>query len=241
MEKVGIQLYSVKEDVDKDFHGTLRRLADIGFSSVEFAGYREVEASVMKSWLEECHLEALSSHVALNLLQEHLEEEIAYLKELGCRHIVCPWSDIKNREDTLKLAEDLNAIGKKCAEQGMTLSYHNHHHEFQKDGGKPLIDILYENTDPAYVKAQPDVYWVARGGEDPVSFLKRYADRIELVHMKELKDAASGDNTAVGKGVLDFPAIIRETPGCQYIIEQETVDMDLWDALAFGCAYLKKL
>lgn len=242
MKKVGVQLYSVHEDVQKDFHGTLKKLSDIGFNTIEFAGYGNVDCQTMKTWLEDLHLEALSSHVGPDRLLQSLEEEITYLKYLGAKHIVCPSATMNNRAETLEWAERFNQIGKRCAEVGLTFSYHNHASEFQKDQDEYLIDILFANTDSKYVKVQPDVYWIVRGGEDPVKFVKRYADRISLLHCKEWKEGPQGeDSTAVGKGMIDFPALIQLLPNAQCIIEQEEADMDVWEALSIGCRYLKSL
>ena len=156
MDRINLQLYSVREDAGKDFRGTLEKVARTGFTGIEFAGFYGVDAKIMKKWLEELGLEAVSSH---SNVFDNLDEEIEYLCTVGAKHIVLPSANFDNRDVVLKLAEDLNRIGEKCKRHGLNLGYHNHSFEFKKDeDGKWLLDVLFENTDPNLVSVL-DVCW----------------------------------------------------------------------------------
>ncbi len=240
MKDIALQLYSVREDTAKDFYQALKRAAELGFTGVEFAGYGDVPAETMRSWLSELGLRAVSTHT--NVLA-NLDAELTYLQTIGANHIVLPYAGFESREAVLRLAEEMNAVGQTCAENGFTLSYHNHAHEFAKtEDGTWLLDIFYENTDPRYVKMQLDVCWATVGGADPVAYLKKYEDRCCLVHCKEVKSIDPYEGTAIGEGIVDFPGIYRLLGDSrQYIVEQETIAMDCWEGLRRSVNYLSTL
>lgn len=218
MKNINLQLYSVARLLEKDFFGTLDEIARIGYSGVEFAGYYDIDAKVMKKELEKRNLKAVSSHVALKRMEEDLQKEIAYLKELDCDQIVCPWTDMDSLEKAKKNAEILNKLGEECVKNDLTLSYHNHAHEFEIQGDTVCLDYLYQNTDPRYLKAQIDVYWVAMGKQDPYEYVKKYADRMNLVHLKQFKDFTNVD---APDGTIDFRKIVDLTNHAIPIYEQE--------------------
>lgn len=240
MDRISLQLYSVREYAAKDFRGTLEKVAKTGFTGVEFAGYYDVDAKTMKGWLDELGLEAVSSHT--NVFQ-NLDEEIEYLCTVGARHIVLPSANFENRDVVLKLAEDLNRIGEKCKEHGLKLGYHNHSIEFNKDdNGKWLLDVLFENTDPNLVFVQLDVCWALVGGADPVDYLRKYKDRALTTHFKEVKTVSPYEGTAIGLGLVDFAGIYKLLgDNCEYIVEQEGIAMDTWEGLAMSIDYLRKI
>ncbi|NLN03717.1 MAG: TIM barrel protein [Clostridiaceae bacterium] len=240
MDRINLQLYSVREDAEKDFRGTLERVARTGFTGVEFAGFYGVDAKTMKKWLDEFGLEAVSSH---SNVFGNLDEEIEYLCTVGAKHIVLPSANFENRDLVLKLAEDLNNIGEKCKQNGLSLGYHNHSFEFKKDeDGKWLLDVLFENTDPDLVSVQLDVCWALVGGVNPVEYLKKYKDRALTVHMKEVKTVSPYEGTAIGLGIVDFAGIYNLLGDeCDYIIEQEGIAMDTWEGLAMSVDYLRKI
>ena len=240
MDRINLQLYSVREDAGKDFRGTLEKVARTGFTGIEFAGFYGVDAKIMKKWLEELGLEAVSSH---SNVFDNLDEEIEYLCTVGAKHIVLPSANFDNRDVVLKLAEDLNRIGEKCKRHGLNLGYHNHSFEFKKDeDGKWLLDVLFENTDPNLVSVQLDVCWALVGGVNPVEYLKKYKDRALTVHMKEVKTVSPYEGTAIGLGIVDFAGIYNLLGDeCDYIIEQEGIAMDTWEGLSMSVDYLRKI
>jgi sugar phosphate isomerase/epimerase len=219
---VGLQLYSLRDETARDFPGTLRKVAQMGYKAVEFAGYGGMEPAALAALLRELGLVCCGAHVGIERLKGALDAELEMSAALGNKYIVCPYAPIKTREDALALAEFLNACNEKVRGAGMSLGYHNHAHEFEKSGGQYLLDILLANVEPS-VFAQIDVFWVACAGIDPVSYIARYPGRQPLIHLKELAENRT-DNVEIGAGILDFRSIIRAAGdlGTKHlIIEQE--------------------
>lgn len=205
---VALQLYTVRDETARDFVGTLRRVAEIGYTGVEFAGYGNLTAQELAALLAETGLRPVSTHLGLDALQDQqLDASIRYCREIGCSSIVLPWlaNEWRSREGMLALAPRLNAIGQRCREQGIIFAYHNHDFEFVRADDILLFDHLLQATDPSLVKIELDVYWVAYAGLDPVAYLQTLADRLAFVHLKDM--AADRSMAEVGKGTLDMQRI----------------------------------
>jgi sugar phosphate isomerase/epimerase len=206
--QVALQLYTVRDETKRDFAGTLRRVAQIGYAGVEFAGYGDLTSQEMQALLAETGLRGVSTHLGLDALQDsQLEASIRYCLDIGCSFIVLPSlaTEWRTRESIQALAPRLNAIGQRCQEHGIIFAYHNHDFEFTRVEGVYLLDYLLQATDPALVKVELDVYWAAHAGVDPVLYLQAHADRVVLLHLKDM--AADRSMTEVGKGMLDMPGI----------------------------------
>ncbi|HBV53335.1 MAG TPA: sugar phosphate isomerase/epimerase [Clostridiales bacterium] len=242
MKHIGLQLYSVGADMGKDVYATLKRTAELGYTGVEFAGYFGVPAEQMKAWLDELGLKAYSSHT--NVFGD-FAAETGYLKTVGAQNAVLPGGpSFATEADVLELAEKMNALGKKFREEGIRLGYHNHSHEFTKNGDKGwTLDVLYDNTDPEYVSMQLDVCWAVVGGQDPVEYLKKYQNRVSTVHMKEVLTINPYEGTAIGDGIVDFKAIYELLgDDVVYIVEQEGIKtMETWEGLEKSRKYLASL
>lgn len=241
---IGIQLYSLREETEKDFIGVLEKIAKIGYQGVEFAGYGNIEAEEMKKHLERLDLKPVSSHLPIERLENHLDEEIAYAKVLGMKHMVCPYAVFEGIEDVEKLAKILNDAGKTCKSEGITLSYHNHDHEFVKINGAYILDLLFEKTSPDYVKAQLDLCWVSKGGVDEVAYIEKYSGRCPLLHAKDYITNPEFRQVEVGTGLVDFVGVekVAKDAGVQWVIvEQEEYSMDPFESIGISLENLKKL
>lgn len=241
---VGLQLYSLKEETKKDFIGVLEKVAKIGYQGVEFAGYGDIAANDMKQHLKRLGLKAVSAHVPLERLENHLAEEIAYAKVLGMTHIVCPWATFEGIGDVEKLARILNEVGKTCKAEGITFSYHNHDHEFVKIDGKYILDLLFEKTNEEYLKAQLDLCWVSRGGVNEVAYVEKYSGRCPLLHAKDYVLTPEFRQVEVGTGLVDFEKIekIAKEAGVKwFIVEQEEYSMDPFESIQISLENLKQL
>ncbi|MCL1989118.1 MAG: sugar phosphate isomerase/epimerase [Firmicutes bacterium] len=183
MEKRYIQLYSLKDETAKDFVGALKRVAEIGYTGVEFASgnYGGLAASELKVILADLGLEPLSSHIMSEFAPAHLE----YAQELGLRYIIDPMNGLKDYDAALAFAETLNNVGKECKNAGISFGYHNHRHEFLPSPDGTLMDTLLKNTNPDDVCFQLDVGWATCGGCDVPAFLAKYAGRFKMIHVKE--------------------------------------------------------
>ena len=203
--QVALELYTVRDETKRDFEGTLRRVAHMGYAGVEFAGYGNLSAQAMQALLAETGLKVAGTHVGLDGLSgEKLDESIQYCRAIGCPVMVLPWLAQERRtlDGIRALAPQLNSIGQRCRDAGIDFGYHNHDFEFASVEGRTLLDHLLENTDPNLVKIELDVYWAAYAGHDPLALLNRLGDRITLIHFKDM--AADRSMTEVGKGTLDM-------------------------------------
>ncbi len=222
--RVALQLYTVRDETKSDFAGTLRRVAQIGYSGVEFAGYGNLSSQEMAALLAETGLRAASTHLGLDALQDaQLDAAMQYCQDIGCSFIVLPWlaNEWRTREGIQALAPRLSTIGQRCREHGITFAYHNHDFEFTRVDGTYLLGYLLQVTDPSLVKIELDVYWAAYAGVDPASYLQTLADRVALIHLKDM--AADRSMTEVGKGLLDMRSIcaFAQARGLWGIVEHD--------------------
>ncbi|GHT97019.1 sugar phosphate isomerase [Spirochaetia bacterium] len=242
---ISLQLYSIKEEAAADFAHALELTEKAGYQGVEFAGYFGNTPAEMAKLLQKYHLKAVSTHVGLGSLQEDFDKELNYVKELGFKLLVCPGISCASKEDTIRDAQFLESCAQKAAKAGITIGYHNHSHEFVKFDGRYAMDILLE-TAPS-VKFEPDVFWVAAAGVDPVAYIKPYAaaGRICAIHAKEMAKGSARDkhvNAYIGQGVIDFPAIAALCPPEKYpfIVEQEEFATDHFDGISQSSKGLRK-
>lgn len=239
--KIGLQMYSIRSLAKEDLKAALQAAADIGYQGVEFAGFFGHSAEEVKGWLNEYGLEAMGAHVPEEELFGRTEETIVFHKIIGNRRMICPWSDIKTRAGAEALAAKFRAAAPAFEAAGMKLYYHNHAHEFAKDGGDYLIDILAEAA-PG-LSLEFDVYWIYRGGENPVGYLNKYAGRVELFHAK---DGVMEGGTIAGTGNVPLPEVVETAKklGMTWaVVESESSeekDAQI-EAAAKDFAYLSKL
>lgn len=237
--KIALQLYSIKTETQKDFVKSLERVAKIGYTGVEFAGYGDLKAKEMKNLLNDLGIESSGSHVSLDLLKNNLQQQIEYNLEIGNKYIVCPYAPIKTREDSLYLAEFLNQAAEECKEEGISVLYHNHAHEFFMDNGEYGLDILFQHG--SQIQTEIDTYWVAKVGLNPAEYVKKYAGRTPLIHLKDKSKDADEKSTTLGDGTLDFGAIIEVAEGCEwFIVEQEYFEGSVWDSIEKNYKYLSE-
>ena len=225
IDQFAIQLYSVRDIINNDFIGTLKKLAEMGYTGVEFAGYGDLSAQEMKNVLTANSLKPVGAHIGVENLTKRLDEEIAYHKVLGTEYIVCPFFNMKTGEDAVKLAETLRPVVAQCGEAGFKFAYHNHAHEFVKDGGEYLLDILFNNLPPEAVM-ELDIYWAAHAGIDPFAYMEKHKDRLKLLHIKQIDE--NKKCVDLNRGVIDFRKIITvaKTLGvAHFILEQEEYEV----------------
>ncbi|MDP4153202.1 MAG: sugar phosphate isomerase/epimerase [Bacillota bacterium] len=238
LDKVSVQMYSVRK-VEDDFDGRLKRLAEMGFAGVELAGNALTPAEMNAAQLK-YGIKVVSSHINHTKLLAEIDQHIEYNLAIGNHRLACSKAEMCDRDSALRVAEDLNRFGEKCKKNGMIFSYHNHAHEFVKDGDQYLLDILYANTDPGLVKVQFDVYWITRGGADPVEMINKYSGRVPTMHLKD--GTAETQEMAVGEGPIDFPAIITAAKAAgtvEFIVETES-KTDEYGVVSRSLNYLTK-
>ncbi|HHY81524.1 MAG TPA: sugar phosphate isomerase/epimerase [Clostridiales bacterium] len=251
---VGLQVYSVRDYAEKDLKGTLKKIKEMGYDGVEFAGLYGHSPSEVKNMVEEIGLVPISAHVPIEEMLSDPDNVIAGYAEIGCKYIAVPYLVESRRpgtdgfEQTIKDIEMLGSIAKR---HGIQLLYHNHDFEFKKVNGEYALDILYQTISPELLQTEIDTCWVNVAGENPAEYVRKYTGRAPVVHLKDFvmgskkaekmydligiesdKKAESKDEAfgfrPVGYGVQNFPAILTasEEAGTEWIIvEQDSPSM----------------
>jgi sugar phosphate isomerase/epimerase len=226
---IGINLYSLREQC-KDaagLHYTLARLGEIGYTAVQVSGV-SLEPERIADQVKESGLICAATHMPWPQIRDATEQVIKIHQMYGCRHAAIgglPPEYIQTSSGIDRFAREISVPAKKLADAGISLSYHNHHHEFIRIDGKTWLEMLYERIDPKYLSAEIDTYWVQTGGGDPVKWIRKMAGREPLLHVKD-KAIASGIEerfAPVGSGNLDWPEILKaaEESGVEYVLVEQ--------------------
>ncbi len=224
---IGLQLYSVRDDAQKDLAYVLKEVARMGYAGVEFAGYYGHSASEIRTMLDDLNLKCCGTHTGLNtLLGDELQKTIEFNHTLGNIYLIVPGlprERTASKAAWLETAHIMNEISDKVAPHGMKTGYHNHHTEFHDMSGELPWDIFFGNTKPEVVM-QFDTGNAMHGGAEAGPFLRRYPHRALTVHLKEY--SASNEQALIGEGDVKWDEIFNlcETiAGTKwYIVEQES-------------------
>jgi sugar phosphate isomerase/epimerase len=241
---ISLQLYTVREETEKDFIGTLEKVAAIGYKGVEFAGYGGLSAIELKAALDRLGLKASGSHVSVDLLKNNLDEVLEYNIAIENKYIICPWDKFEDRAEILEKAVFYSAVAESCREKGLQFCYHNHAHEFVKFDGEYILDTIFNQTDSKLVQSELDVYWVSYAGVDAIEYLKKLSGRCPLVHFKDMEDSEDRIYTEVGNGVIDFNTIthIAEKGGVEwFVVELDNCKRPSLESVRISFENLKKI
>ena len=248
----GIQLWTLRDEFPKDPKGVLAEVAGYGFKQIE--GF-ETDQGLWwgmtprdyQSYLGDLGMKMIASHCRIN---ENFEMKAAQAAAVGLDYLVCPWiGPQKSMDDWKKVTDQFNECGEICRKAGIKFAYHNHAYSFKAFTGMIPHDFIMDNTDPALVYHEMDIYWVVTGGADPIEYLKKYSGRFRLCHVKDrLKDVADDVREAscdLGTGKIDFPKILKvaKEHGMEFfIMEQERYDIGSpMESAKVGAEYLKNL
>ena len=237
---VGVQLFTVRSLMEDGFEETLQQVADIGYTETEFAGYYGRDAATVKALLDNLGLAAPAAHIRIEELRSNLDEVIAMTQGVGHRYVVCPWlaEDQRSIEHYREHARLFNEVGAACSEAGLEFAYHNHDFEFFETDGVLPYDLLLAETDPALVKMELDLYWIAKAGHSALDYFDRHPGRFPLWHIKDM--AEDGNITVVGSGTINFASIFaaRDTAGLvHYFVEHDNPE-DPLDSITRGLAHV---
>ncbi|MFZ0773766.1 MAG: sugar phosphate isomerase/epimerase [Candidatus Sulfotelmatobacter sp.] len=264
---LGLQLYSVRDILPKDYEGTLHQLAALGYREVEAAGFFGRSPSEVKQAMDRAGLHCVSAHYSLKDLLPKLDETIQFGKDLGLQYIVCASPMLKDpsrvkdagsraARESMTLddwrwnAEQFNRIGERVNAAGMRFAYHNHTPEFHAENGVVFYDELLRSTDPAKVSMELDCGWAAAAGQKPAELLSRYATRISMLHVKDFKMShgvvplPAPPSTELGHGVIDYRPIFEAAKRADIqhaFVEQEEFDMPEMEALKVDADYMRAL
>jgi len=214
LEKIGVQLYTLRSLMENDVPGTLEAVAATGYNEVEFAGYFDHSPADIRALIDRLGLAAPAVHIGLPALRGDLDAQLAAAEVVGHQFIVCPWLDPaeRNAAGYRQLIVDLNRIGAVCKERGLQFAYHNHDFEFADMDGQLPFDMILKETDPDLVSIELDLYWITMGGYDPLAYFEKYPGRFKLCHVKDMADMAGARGmAAVGDGEMDFGRIFAQS------------------------------
>lgn len=209
---IGVQLYTVRDQLQADFAGTLERVAEIGYNELEFAGYYDHSPADVRNILDRLDVRAPSTHIGLEAFRGDIDRLMGDAQVIGHQYLVVPSARGGSADEWRDLAAEFNRIGEVVARAGLEFGYHNHAHEFEDlGGGVTGYDILLEETDPALVAMELDLYWAVRGGQDPVAMFAANPGRYRLFHVKDMADREGEQLMApVGEGEIDFATIFAQ-------------------------------
>ncbi len=220
---IGLQLYTVRDDMALDTDAALAQVASIGYKHVELAGLHGKTPAQFRELLDKHSLTAIASHEGIDGLLNDLPAVIERAKVFGYEFVICPYLEESQRNSYGKLAAQLGDVAQILTADGLTLCYHNHDFEWQPaDGGKRGIDILFDGTT---LNSELDVYWVAKAGDKPTDWMRKLTGRLPILHMKDMADTPEQGFAEVGTGTIDFPAILAAAEQCgvkHLIVEQDS-------------------
>ena len=248
MENIGLQFWSINEAASEDLLGTIEKVAEMGYTGAQFAGFGDYSAEAVKAKMDEVGIKPAGAHVQLELLENDLENTLKYHETIGNDLIIIPFLADERRqskEDYEKIAEIVKDLGEKLHARGFTLAYHNHDFEFEAFDGKTGFEIIFEHTDPKYLKMELDCYWAAFAEHDPLEVIEKYADRVVSLHIKDQKDGTDEPNSVeLGTGILplaDYVAKGKEVGVKLFVVEQEHFTKDPLESAAENVTVLKEL
>lgn len=259
---LGIQLYSVREMLPKDYDGTLKLLGSLGYKEVEAAGFFQHSAQDVKRSMQQAGIKCVSAHYPSDMLHQKFDEILAFHKELGVEYMICsspgfrtpPSSKAQAQtiDDWRWNAEEFNKFGAKTSAAGIKFGYHNHVREFAAIDGVIPYDELLKHTDPAHVTMELDCGWAVVAGANPVDLLRMHPTRISMLHVKDFKKPTDGStdreafkNTELGRGFIDYKPIFAEAAKAKRVkhvfVEQEGFDVPAEESLKIDAAYMHEL
>jgi len=243
IDKVGVQLYTVRDAMAKDFDGTLAKVAEIGYQEVEFAGYYNRDAKAVRAVLDKVGLAAPSCHVGFDVLGDAWQKVLDDAKVVGHQYVVVPSipDDMRKTLDGYRrAAEQFNKAGEAAQKAGIQFGYHNHNMEFQAVEGQAPYDVLLQACDPKLVQFEMDLYWIIFGGADPLKYFARWPGRFPLVHVKDM--TAQHTMTDVGSGVINWKQLFaHHEAGIRHYIVEHDQPASPFDSIRASYAYLSKL
>lgn len=248
--RIALQLWTLRDHLKNgaEVARTFARVRKIGYEHVQVSGVQGVSTAELKRLADDAGLGICATHEDAREIVAEPQKVADRLSALGCRFTAYPEPHVPldTLDQVFELADSLSRAGEVLRRNGRLLTYHNHAVEFRKLSGKPILDWLYERSDPILLHAELDTFWVQAGGGDPAGYCARLSGRLPLLHLKDYAISAKNEpvTAALGEGNLNFAIILREAEmaDCQwYIVEQDSGFGDPFDAIATSLRYLKTL
>ena len=245
IERVGLQLYTIREAAARDLAGSLARVAAVGYREVELAGYYGHTPVEFRALLDRYGLAAPSTHISMERVRDDLPRVLDEAHVLGNGYVVCPnIADEKTGLDGYRRAADiLNHAATIAKQGGVTIGYHNHGTELHLIDGVRPYDVILERTDPALVAMEMDIYWLVTGGGDPLAYFAKHPGRFRMVHVKDMDGSPAQTMVDVGDGVIDWKSIFARSKeaGIEHYFVEHDQAKDPFASIAASYAYLSRL
>lgn len=242
-EHLGIQLYTLRSLMEQDVDRTLAAVAEIGYREVAFAGYFDHPPARLRRILDAHGLSAPAAHIGYPELGDSWDRVMDEAIEIGHGYVVTPSipEALRTADGYRRAAKLFNRVGAEASERGLTFAYHNHDFEFIPVADRLPFDVLLDETDPALVQFEMDLFWITKSGYDPLDYFARYPGRFPLVHVKDL--AADGEMVDVGQGQIDFPRIFARAAqaGIRHYFVEHDNPADPLESARRSYAYLRRL
>lgn len=236
-----LQLYSVRDSAGENFEETLKKVSEMGYTGVEFAGFYGHSAEEIADMLNKYNLKVTGIHQGLDPLMEDFDGVVEYNKKIGNKHYIIPGHDLSSQDKIDEFVKNVAIYKEKLAEHGITLGFHNHKREFDVNpDGSFVYDQLIYRTD---IQLEVDVYWAFRGMHDPIALLERVKDRVTYIHLKDGLDDDSSRGKPLGMGVTPIKEV-REwaiANGKKLVVESETLKPSGLEEVKICIDYLKTL
>ncbi|HEX9282738.1 MAG TPA: sugar phosphate isomerase/epimerase [Gemmatimonadales bacterium] len=244
LTRIGLQLYTVRRAMQADVEATLARVAATGYTEVEFAGYFGKSPGEVRAILDRHGLAAPAAHVSMAADQWRAALDAA--RVIGHHYVVVSWIPAEQRQtlDAYKrMAQDFNRLAAEARAAGLQFAYHNHDFEFVPLEGRLPFDVLLAETDPTLVQLEMDLYWITKGGQDPLAYFARYPGRFPMVHVKDSAGAPEHRMVDVGAGTIDFRKIFarRKQAGIRHFFVEHDEPADAFASIRASYEYLKRL
>ncbi|HEX9580186.1 MAG TPA: sugar phosphate isomerase/epimerase [Gemmatimonadales bacterium] len=243
LERIGLQLYTVRGEMERDLDGTLDAVARVGYQEVQFAGYFGRSPTQVRAALDAAGLTAPGAHIPYDALGERWDATLDGAHVMGHRYLLVAWIPAGERstlDGYRRIAARFERAAERARTAGILFAYHNHDYEFARMEGQVPYDVLL--AEASYlVKMEMDLFWITRGGGDPLAYFRAYPGRFHTVHVKDMD--ARGRMVDVGKGTIPFGRIfaMREQAGLRhYFVEHDTPEQPL-DSIRASYQYLRRL
>ncbi len=246
IDRIGVQLYTVRSAMAKDMPGTLAAVARLGYREVEFAGYFGRTSAETRRMLDDNGLTSPSTHLGLDDVRARFDATAETAHVVGHTYLTVAsldMRDIKTLDDWKRVADTFNEVGRRAKAAGLRFAYHNHVVEFAKVHDVVPMDLLIAGTDPALVTFEMDIYWAVKAGFDPRTFFARFPGRFEMVHLKDATPAPEMQMTDVGSGTIDWKGIFaqRAKAGITHAFVEHDNPADAMDSIRKSANYLAAL
>ncbi len=268
---IAVQVYSIRDVAESDLVGTFRKVKEMGYDGVELAGLYGYTPDYIKGVCDALGLNPISAHVPLVDMLADPDGVFADYQKIGCKYVAVPYVTEERRPGAANFystIEEIDKLGAKAKEYGITLLYHNHDFEFKEIDGVHGLDIIYDRISPDHLQTELDTCWVNIGGEDPAAYIRKYTGRAPVVHLKDfnisgklpkhlyaligLDDEKEDDEPSTfefrpcGHGMQDMPGILEASKdaGAKWVVvEQDEPSMGLsrLESIKASIDYLKSI